>query len=31
MDEEVRNQITDYYYKLASCDDVEDLTETKIL
>lgn len=28
MDEEVRNQITDYYYKLASCDDVEDLIET---
>ena len=28
MEEEVRNQITDYYYKLASCDDVEDLIET---
>ena len=28
MAEKVRNQITDYYYKLASCDDVEDLIET---
>ena len=28
MDEEVRNQITDYCYKLASCDDVEGLIET---